>query len=94
MHLLFFGLVFLLFYVLVVSPERRKRKEHEALLAGLKRNDVIVLTGGLHGRVVALGDATVTVEIAPKVHVQFDRDAVQRVGGGDAEPREKERQRS
>jgi preprotein translocase subunit YajC len=94
-NFLFFGLIFLLFYFLVVAPERRKRREHDALLAGLKRNDAVVLTGGLHGRVTAMADDTITVEIAPKVPVVVDRAAVQRVGrGGEGETREKERQRS
>ena len=50
----------------------------------------------IHGRVMALADDTLTVEIAPKVQVQVDRAAVQRVQGGDAggDAREKERQRS
>jgi preprotein translocase subunit YajC len=53
------------------------------------------LTGGLHGRVTALGEKILTIEIAPKVPVQVDRDAIQRVlTAPNGEAREKEREKS
>jgi preprotein translocase subunit YajC len=95
LQLLPFLLVFVVFYVLVLRPEQKKRQQQQKMLADLKRNDAVVLTGGLHGRIIALGDEVITVEIAPRVHVQFDRSAVQRIVGiEEPEGREKERQRS
>ena len=95
LQLLPFVLVFLVFYMLVVRPEQKKRQEQQKMIADLKRNDAVVLTGGLHGRVMALADDVITVEIAPRVLVQFDRSAVQRiVGAPEPNGREKERQRS
>jgi preprotein translocase subunit YajC len=82
-------------YVLVVRPEQKKRQQQEKMLADLKRNDSVVLASGLHGRIMALGDDVITVEIAPRVQVQVDRSAVQRiVGVAEPEGRDKERQRS
>ena len=53
------------------------------------------LVYGIHGRVVTLGDKVLSVEIAPKVAVQIDRDSVQRVlTAPTAEGREKEREKS
>jgi preprotein translocase subunit YajC len=90
-----FLLVFLVFYVLVLRPEQRKRQETQRMLGDLKRNDAVVLSGGMHGRVTALADDVITVEISPRVLVQFERSAVQRiVGAGDGDGREKERPRS
>ena len=95
LQLLPFVLVFFIFYLLVVRPEQRKRQTQQQMLAGLKRNDVVVMSGGLHGRVTGLTDDLVTVEIAPKVLVQFDRSAVQSIQGAvESNGREKERQRS
>jgi preprotein translocase subunit YajC len=83
-----------IFYFLLIRPEQRRRKDLETQVAGLKRNDQVVLTGGIHGRVVQLGDKIVSVEIAPKVPVQVDRDAILRVlTAPAAEPREKEREK-
>jgi preprotein translocase subunit YajC len=75
----FIALMFAIFYFVLLRPEQRRRKEQEKLVASVKRNDQVVLNCGLHGRVVALGDSQVTVEIAPKVQVQFDRSAIQTV---------------
>jgi preprotein translocase subunit YajC len=79
-----------IFYVLLLRPEQRKRREHENLLANIKRNDQIVMASGIHGRVLATGDKVLTVEIAPRVQVTIDRSSVQRVERAGAEPREKE----
>jgi preprotein translocase subunit YajC len=82
-------------YVLLVRPEQKRRKDHEQLVAGLKRNDQITMSSGIHGRVVAIGDKVVTVEIAPKVQVVVDRVAVQTVEtASGVEAREKEREKS
>ena len=88
----FIGLMFAIFYFVLLRPEQRRRKEQEKLVASVKRNDQVVLNSGLHGRVVALQDTTVTVEIAPKVQVQFDRTAIQTVESlvpGELKEREK-----
>ena len=86
------ALIVAIFYFIVMRPEQRRRKDLETQVAGLKRNDQVVLTGGMHARVVALGDKVLTVEIAQKVPVQVDRDAIQRVlTAPSAEAREKEK---
>jgi preprotein translocase subunit YajC len=80
------------FYFLLLRPEQKRRREHDQLVSGLKRNDQIVLASGIHGRVAALGEKVVTVEIAPKVQVQVDRSAIQSVQKPPAaEVREKEK---
>ena len=84
-----------IFYFLLIRPEQRKRKELESQVSGLKRNDQVVFASGIHGRVVTLGEKVLSVEIAPKVAVQIDRDSVQRVlTAPTAEGREKEREKS
>lgn len=87
------------FYVLLVRPEQKRRRDHEQLVAALRRNDQIVMASGIHGRVTGLAEKTVTVEIAPKVQVVVDRSAIQGVERGPEkaqapEVREKEREKS
>jgi len=91
----FIVLMFAIFYFVLLRPEQRRRKDHEKLIADVKRNDQVVMNSGLHGRVVALGDKIVTLEIAPKVQVQFDRSAIQTVeslsAAGDTKDKEREK---
>jgi len=85
MPLILLGAVF---YVLLVRPEQKRRRDHDQLVAALKRNDQIVMASGIHGRVMGLGDKTITVEIAPKVQVVVDRSAIQTVERGAEKPAE------
>jgi preprotein translocase subunit YajC len=50
--LLQFGLIFAIFYFLVIRPQQRQRREHEARLRAIKRGDEIVTAGGIVGEIV------------------------------------------
>ena len=66
-------LIFVVFYFLLIRPQQQKAKEHREMLANLKRNDEVITSGGLYGKVVALSDRVVTLEIAPNIKVRIDR---------------------
>jgi preprotein translocase subunit YajC len=75
------ALVFVVFYFLLIRPQQQKAKEHRNLLANIKKNDEIITSGGLYGRVLALADDVVTVEIAPNVKVRISRPQIATVVG-------------
>jgi preprotein translocase subunit YajC len=66
-------LMFAIFYFLLIRPQQKRSKEHRVMLANLKKDDRIVTSGGLHGRVTGLDETTLTVEIADKVRVKISR---------------------
>ena len=83
------------FYLVLFRPEQKRRREHEQMVAALKRGDRVVMASGIHGRVTGVAEKTVTVEIARNVQVEVDRSAIQTVAKGPAlEVREKEREKS
>ena len=59
---LFIGL---LFYFMILRPERRRRSEQSGMLENLKKNDRIVTTGGIYGTVVNVqkGDSDVVIKV-------------------------------
>jgi preprotein translocase subunit YajC len=63
------GLV-VLFYFLMIRPQQRRMKQHQTMLGGLKRNDVVVLSSGMIGKVVRVEDKEVGLEIASGVTVK------------------------
>jgi preprotein translocase subunit YajC len=63
------GLV-ILFYFLMIRPQQRRMKQHQQMLGALKRNDVVVLSSGLIGKVVRVEDKEVGLEIATGVTVK------------------------
>lgn len=66
------------FYFLLVRPQRRQMAAMRELQASLGEGDEIVTTSGLYGRVVALDDVSVQLEIAPGTVVRLARGAVGR----------------
>jgi preprotein translocase subunit YajC len=70
------GLLFAVFYFILIRPQQKRQKEHRQLLANLKKGDKIVTTGGIQGTVVSLSDTVVTVEIADKVKVKVGRNFI------------------
>jgi preprotein translocase subunit YajC len=67
------ALLFAVFYFLIIRPQTKKAAEHTRMLASLRRNDEVVTTGGLVGRITEIGDKVVTLEIAPNVRVRVER---------------------
>jgi preprotein translocase subunit YajC len=72
------GLV-VLFYFLMIRPQQRRMKSHQTMLAGLKRGDMIVLSSGVHGKIVRVEDADVGVEIATGVTVKVRKGMISEV---------------
>ncbi len=66
-------LMFVIFYFLLIRPQQKKAKEHREMISSLKKGDRIMTSGGLHGRIVALDEGSVSLEIADKVRVKVNR---------------------
>lgn len=66
-------LMFVIFYFLLIRPQQKKAKEHREMISSLKKGDRIMTSGGLHGRIVALDEGSVSLEIAEKVRVKVGR---------------------
>ncbi len=66
-------LIFAIFYLLMIRPQQRRMKQHQAMLAAVKKNDTVVTGGGLVGKVTKVDDAEVEVELAPNVRVKADK---------------------
>jgi preprotein translocase subunit YajC len=62
--------IFVLMYFLMIRPQQRRMKQHQATVAALKRGDVVVLSSGIVGKVSKVDDAEVQVEIAQGVNVK------------------------
>ena len=63
-------LLFVLFYFMLIRPQQKRMKEHQAMIASVKRGDTVVLPSGVIGKVVRVEDAEVGVEIAQGVTVK------------------------
>ncbi len=66
-------LVFGVFYLLLIWPQQKKAKEQRVMLEKLKKNDEVMTAAGIYGKVVALTDTVVTLEVAPNVRIRVHR---------------------
>lgn len=72
------GLV-VLFYFLMIRPQQRRMKQHQQMLAGVKRGDTVVLSSGIIGKIVRVEDQEVGVEIATGVTVKVRKGMIAEV---------------
>ena len=72
-------LIFVIFYVLLIRPQQKRAKEHQAEIAAVKKGDEVITGGGLRGRVTKVSDAEVEVEIAQGVKVRAVKSTLSQV---------------
>ena len=68
-----FGFILLMFavlYFLMIRPQQKRAKEHDALVKGLKKGDVVRTSGGVRGEITAVDDRDVTLEIAERTRIK------------------------
>ncbi len=64
-------LIFVVFYFLIILPQRKARKKQQEFLTALKRGDQVITTGGILGKVEGLTEQFVTLEIANDVRIKI-----------------------
>ncbi len=62
-------LIFVIFWFLLIRPQQKRMKEHQAQIGAVKKGDRVVTGGGLIGKVTKVTDSEVEVELAPSVRV-------------------------
>jgi len=72
-------LIFVLFYFLLFRPQQKKAKQHQEMLGKLKKNDDVMTSGGIYGKVISLADNVVTLEVAPNVRIRVNRPQISTV---------------
>ena len=69
-------LIFVIFYFLLIRPQKAKDKEHQKMLSSLNKNDEIVTSGGIYGTIVNVKDKTVIVRIDENVKIELEKNCV------------------
>jgi len=82
--LLPFVLIALVFYVLIMRPQRRRQQALASTQSTLLPGVEVMLTSGIFGRVASLDDETVQLEVSPGTVVKVSRQAVVRVVAEDS----------
>ena len=79
-------LIFVIFYVLMIRPQQRRVKEHQAALNAVKKGDEVITGGGIRGRVTKVSDDEAEVEIAQGVKIRVVKSTISHVVTNSAKP--------
>ncbi len=66
----------LIFYFLVIRPQRQQQKKIKEMLANLKKNDEVITTSGIHGSVAIVKEKTVVVRVDEGCRIEFDKESI------------------
>jgi len=80
-----FGLIFVIFYFLIIRPQNKKQKQMQQMIAGVKKGDKIVTIGGIHGVVASVKESTVVVKVDDGTRIEFSKSAISSVSPVKAE---------
>ncbi len=65
-----------IFYFLLIAPMRKRQKQQEQMIGGLKPGDRVLTTGGIYGTIVGIKDDRLTLRIADQVKVEVAKSSV------------------
>lgn len=82
-YLIPLGLIFIIFYVLIILPQRRRQKAHEEMLASLGSGEKVITNGGILGTIVKVEKETLRLKLAPQVEVTVLRSHIAGKAGDD-----------
>lgn len=72
-QILFLVGLFALFYFIAIRPQRKRQKEHTALVSALGKGDEVVTSSGILGRITSLDDSYIVLNVANNVDMKFQR---------------------
>lgn len=86
MTILPFLAIFAVFYFLMIRPQQKRQREHQAMLNSVSKGDMVQTSGGLLGKVTGEDKekGELTVEIAPQIRVKVGRGYISRIIRGDS----------
>ncbi len=81
--LITFVLIILIFYFLIIRPQKKRDKEAKAMIDAMKKGDKVVTIGGIHGTIVAVREQTVVVKVDDSARIEFSKSAISTVSSKD-----------
>lgn len=75
--LIMFAVMGLFMYFLIFRPQMKKQKEHRTMMDALQKGDEVIAAGGLVGRITAVNEQYITLEVAPGTELRAQKFSVQ-----------------
>ena len=75
-NLIPFIFIFIIFYFLLIRPQKTKEQEHRKMLEKLDKNDEVVTSGGIHGTVVNVKETSVVLRVDDNVKIEVEKSCI------------------
>lgn len=80
--LIFLVLIMVVFYLFFIRPQMKKNKELKKFRESLKKGDKVITIGGIHGKVIEMGETTVIIEVEGQNRLKMEKSAIAIDGSG------------
>lgn len=70
------GLLFVIFYVFIILPQKKEQRKTQELIAGVQKGDKIVTIGGIHGVISSVKDTTIILKVDENCKLEMNRTAI------------------
>jgi preprotein translocase subunit YajC len=77
--ILLIGGMFALMYFMIIRPQRKRQKEHQAIIDNVGKGDEVVTNGGILGKVLKVDEHYMVIEVANNVELKLQKVALQAV---------------
>jgi preprotein translocase subunit YajC len=74
-------LVMVVFWFILIAPQRKQQKQRDLMLKNLKKGDKVITTGGIHGEIIEISDEDIKLRVADKTELRFTRGSISKVKG-------------
>ena len=78
LNLIFLGFLILIFYFMLIRPQKRRVDQHRQLISSIGNGDEVVTIGGVFGIVRRIGDEEIELEISPGTTIRVVKSAIAR----------------
>lgn len=70
------GGIALIFYFFMIRPQQKKQKAQRSFIESIKKGDMVVTIGGMHGKVAAIEDNSVVLEVDRGAKIKFEKSSI------------------
>lgn len=76
MNLIFIGGILLVFYFFMIRPQQKKQKDQKKFLEAVRKGDMVVTLGGIHGKIAAIDDGTITLDVDRGAKIKVEKSSI------------------
>ena len=74
--IIFMAAIFGFFYFFMIRPQRKKQKDHQALVEELRKGDQVITAGGIYGQIESLNDESIVLKLESGSTIRLSRSSV------------------